>query len=196
MHKLKFYLLDKVECLFNYDVSLNNTSGNMMLKDLSSKFDLVFDCRGMGAISNYPDLRGIRGEIIRVHAPDVNLCRPVRLFHPRHNIYVVPYADNHYAIGATEIESLDYSPVSVRSCLELLSQAYTIHRGFAEARIVSMDSSCRPTLKDNLPQIKQKEKVIAINGLYRHGFLLAPTLAEEVVSYILTGKRQFPQIWG
>ena len=54
-------------------------------------------------------------------------------------------------IGATEIESEDLSPASVRSTLELLSAAYAVHPGFAEARILELSVQCRPALPDNLP---------------------------------------------
>lgn len=173
-----------------------NSNGYLTINGLESKFDLVIDCRGMGAKELFLNLREVRGEIIRVHAPDVNIKRPVRFFHPRHNIYVVPYENNYYAIGATEIEANDYSPVSVRSTLELLTSAYSIHSGFAEARVLSMDSSCRPTLSGNHPIIYQTNKLIAINGLYRHGFLLAPGIAEEVIGYIKYGNKKFINLWG
>ena len=50
-------------------------------------FDWVIDCRGLGAKSSWSNthnpLRGVRGEVIRVHAPEVKLQRPTRLIHPR-----------------------------------------------------------------------------------------------------------------
>jgi glycine oxidase len=38
--------------------------------------DFVFDCRGLGARSQWKQLRGIRGEVVRIHAPEVTLQRP------------------------------------------------------------------------------------------------------------------------
>jgi glycine oxidase len=46
--------------------------------------DLVLDCRGLGARTEWSALRGIRGEVVRVHAPEVTLQRPTRLMHPRY----------------------------------------------------------------------------------------------------------------
>jgi glycine oxidase len=91
--------------------------------------DWVLDCRGLGAKGSLP-LRGIRGEVARIHAPDVHLSRPTRLIHPRYPIYIAPKPDHLFVIGATEIESNDTSPPSVRSTLELLSAAYSVHPGF------------------------------------------------------------------
>src|SRR4030095_2253162 len=77
--------------------------------------DRVFDCRGLGARPQWPALRGVRGEVIRVHAPDVLLRRPTRLVHPRYPLYIAPKPEGVFVIGATEIESDDRSPASVRS---------------------------------------------------------------------------------
>jgi len=104
------------------------------------------------------------------------------MLHPRYKIYIVPRPNNRYVIGATEIESEDKSPMSVRSSLELLSAVYSMHSGFAEARIVNMLTNCRPTLRDNLPKIEHSTKMTRINGLYRHGYLLAPAVVEEALN--------------
>ncbi len=141
-------------------------------------FDWVIDCRGLGAKSDWPQLRGVRGEIIRVVAPEVNLSRPIRLMHPRYPLYITPRENHHYLIGASSIESEDNSPISVRSAIELLSAAYSLHSGFAEATILEMQSHCRPTLKDHLPKIQVQGKIVRVNGLYRHGFLIAPAVVK------------------
>jgi len=139
-------------------------------------FDWVFDCRGHGASSVLPDLRGVRGELIYLHAQEVCLTRMVRLFHPRYRLYIIPRPGNIYLIGATEIDGADTSPISVRSCLELLSAAYSVHSGFAEARILQTNTGVRPAFPDNLPRILSTPGLVRINGLYRHGFLIAPAI--------------------
>ncbi|AZR83036.1 FAD-dependent oxidoreductase [Thiomicrospira sp. S5] len=148
-------------------------------------FDWAFDTRGLGAKKEVTDLRGVRGEVFWLDAPDVKLTRPVRLMHPRYRIYIVPRpsADtpHRYVIGATEIESEDMSPMSVRSSLELLSAAYSLHPGFGEARIVNSLTNCRPALDDNLPSIRHEPQVTRINGLYRHGYLLTPAVVEQAL---------------
>ena len=145
-------------------------------------YDHVFDCRGLGATQAWPHLRGVRGEVMRIHAPDVALNRPVRLMHPRYRIYVVPRAHHQYVIGATEIEANDETPLSVRSSLELLSATYSLHAGFGEARILESRTACRPALPDNLPAIETQDRCTKINGLYRHGYLLAPALAQAAMA--------------
>ncbi|WP_292452760.1 FAD-dependent oxidoreductase [Methylibium sp.] len=149
----------------------------------------LFDCRGLGARAQWPALRGVRGEVIRVHAPGVALSRPTRLLHPRYPLYIAPKPEGVFVIGATEIESDDCSPASVRSALELLSAAYTVHPGFGEARILEIASQVRPTLPDNLPALRcLGPRRVQINGLYRHGFMIAPALLDAVLEIMDTGR--------
>jgi glycine oxidase len=148
----------------------------------------LIDCRGLGARPQWSALRGVRGEVIRVHAPEVALQRPTRLVHPRYPLYIAPKPGRVFVIGATEIESDDMSPASVRSTLELLSAAYSVHSGFAEARILEIATQCRPTLPDNLPAFRQpRAGVMQINGLYRHGFMIAPAMLDVAMELLATG---------
>lgn len=154
-------------------------------------FDCIIDTRGLGAKTNLgkqkANLRGVRGEVARVRAPEVKLKRPVRLMHPRYPIYIVPKANHEYVIGATEIESSDNKGPSVRSTLELLSAAYSVHKGFAEAELLSIQAGLRPTLADNEPKLFTDQGLLQANGLYRHGFLLAPYVIAQMLEQL---KRQ------
>jgi glycine oxidase len=148
---------------------------------------LVIDCRGMGAAGELPDLRGVRGERFVVRTGEVTLHRPVRLLHPRRSIYVVPWGEGLHMIGATVIERGDEGPVTVRSALELLGAAYALHPAFAESEIVEMGAGVRPAFADNVPKILVRGDTIHVNGMFRHGFLLAPALAEMVAGYLENG---------
>jgi len=158
------------------------------------KYDEVIDCRGLGSKPDYSELRGVRGEVLRVFAPEVNLSRPTRLIHPKYPLYIAPKRDHVYVIGATEVESEDDSPISVRSTLELLSAAYTVHSGFAEARIIEANAQCRPSLKNNLPKIwRSHPQILHINGLYRHGFLIAPAIVDTVLEMLTNNCQSLAQ---
>ena len=91
-------------------------------------------------------------------------------------------------LGATVIESEDRSPVSVRSGLELMSALYSLHKGFAEARILEMSAHCRPGLPDNMPTIQRTEWGYILNGFYRHGYLFGPAIVEDLMS-LLAGRQ-------
>jgi glycine oxidase len=177
----------------------NKAADPEQLRTKENGFDWVIDCRGLGAKDAWKqagevskDLRGVRGEVIRLYAPEVKLRRPTRLIHPRYPIYIAPKQDDIYVVGATEIESEDLSPMSVRSAMELLSATYTVHSGFAEARILEMATQCRPTLKDNLPEIcldhqSSEASLMMINGLYRHGFMISPAILDCALEILSTG---------
>jgi glycine oxidase len=147
---------------------------------------LVIDCRGMGARPQWRALRGVRGEVARVHAPGIGLQRPLRLLHPRYPLYIAPKQNDLYVIGATEIEGEDRSPMSVRSALELLSAAYSVHPGFGEARIIELSTQVRPALPDHRPAVAwDGANIVRVNGLYRHGFLLAPEVSRHAAALVL-----------
>ncbi len=126
-------------------------------------------------------VRGVRGEIIGLDCPGHGLTRPVRLLHPRHRVYIVPRSPGTLLVGASEIESEDRSPVSLRSAVELLAAAHSVLPALAEARITRMDVNLRPALPDNKPRIEHAGRRLAINGLFRHGWLLAPALVEQAL---------------
>ena len=184
-------LVDKIE------------SGAVYIDEEVEEFDWVFDARGLGAKEYFDDLRGVRGEVIWLESNDIDITRPTRLLHPRYKIYVVPrgsgcegmdieycneckisqeVGSKRYIIGATEIESEDISPLSVRSSMELLSAVFSVNPNFGEARIVNTETNCRPAFRDNLPRIENEEKLTRINGLYRHGYLLAPAIVEKALN--------------
>lgn len=149
--------------------------------------DLIVDCRGLAARDDLPTLRGVRGERIVARSREVSLARPVRLLHPRFPLYVVPWGQGLYMIGATVIESEEAGPITLRSALDLMSAAYALDPAFAEAEIVQQGAGARPAFPDNRPRIIARKGYIYVNGLYRHGFLLAPVLAELVADYVETG---------
>lgn len=142
----------------------------------------VIDCTGMAVAPHLPDLRAVRGEMLALFAPDVTLSRTVRLLHPRFPCYVVPRGEGHYMVGATMVESARNGPVSARAMMELLSAAYTVHPAFAEAEVIQMGAGLRPSFPDNIPAIRVQSDRIYVNGMYRHGFLMAPALAEELAT--------------
>lgn len=154
-------------------------------------FDHQIDCTGMAAVDDR--LRGVRGEMLILRTPDISLSRPVRLLHPRFPLYIVPRAEHRYMVGATMIESQSGEPVTVRSMLELLGAACAVHPAFGEASVIEAGIGVRPAFPDNLPRVEARGGTIVINGLYRHGFLLAPAMARKAAGMIYDqdGTREF-----
>lgn len=164
--------------------------GKILLGEDTHHVDWVFDTRGVGARRlKHPhptelscqNVRGVRGEIFWVQAPEVELNRPLRLLHPRYHVYIVPRQDNVFVIGASSIESEDRSPVSVRTTVELLAAAHSVLPGLAEGRLIHTETNLRPALVDNFPRIETEQGLSRINGLFRHGWMIAPGMIEEAI---------------
>ncbi len=153
-----------------------------------AQLENAIDCRGLHAREYLHDLRGVKGEMLVVRCPDVTLTRPVRLLHPRMPLYIVPRGEGIYMLGATMIESEDSSRITARSMLELLSAAYALNPAFGEAEVLEIGVDLRPAFPDNLPRIRRLGRTIFANGLYRHGYLLAPALAQGVADLALENK--------
>jgi glycine oxidase len=160
------------------------------IEQLSSEFEWVIDCRGSGAIEQQgrqlPDnnLRGIRGEVLRVYCPEVTFNRPIRVMHPRNSIYIVPKPNHEFVIGATEVESHAEHPITLRSCLELMTTLYAIHPAFSEAQILETRVGIRTAFSDNTPKVQRSQNIISANGLYRHGWLIGPAITNKILQVI------------
>jgi len=153
----------------------------------------VLDCTGLAARVRLADLRGVKGEMLLLRLPELTLDRPVRVLHPRQPLYVVPRGEGLFMVGATMIESDEGTRISARSMLELLSAAYALHPAFGEAQILEIGTGVRAAFPDNLPRLRQVGGVLHVNGLYRHGFLLAPALARRAADVLLEG-RHYPEV--
>jgi glycine oxidase len=153
----------------------------------------VIDCTGLAARGVLKGLRGVKGEMLLLRLRDISLSRPVRVLHPRIPLYIVPRADGLFMVGATMIESDQPSRITARAMLELLSAAYALHPAFGEAEIVEIGTGVRPAFPDNLPRLTWHGGTLYVNGLFRHGFLLAPSLARMAAEIVLED-RYFPEV--
>jgi len=167
-------------------------------KELEGEFDWVVDCRGW-VDGMDDDLRGVKGEIILLENKEFKISRPVRLMHPRYPLYIIPRPNNVFAVGASSIENAEEHDglVFLRSAMELMSAAYSLHPSFGDSKVLDMSSAIRPSYMDNLPRIninddKTLEKgdggYIRCNGVSRHGYLLSPVMGNCVAHYIATGE--------
>jgi glycine oxidase len=173
--------------------AMQNVAQHFGTETGSRRPDWIVDCRGFAARDALPKLRGVKGEMLVLRTRDISLSRPVRMLHPRRPVYVVPRGDGLFMVGATMIENEERARVTARSVVELVNSAFTIHPAFGEAEIVEMGSDVRPAYPDNLPRLTRRERTLYINGLYRHGFLLAPALARRAAAVILEDA-YFPEV--
>ncbi|HSI52160.1 MAG TPA: FAD-dependent oxidoreductase [Ideonella sp.] len=143
--------------------------------------DWAIDTRGVAGQVGALQPRGVRGELAWLHAPGLPLTRPLRLLHPRHRVYLVPRPGDVVIVGASEIESEDRSAPSLRSLVELLAAAHSVLPELAEARLLHLEANLRPALPDHHPRCHVAPGLLQINGLFRHGWLLAPALVDDAL---------------
>ena len=65
-----------------------------------------------------------------------------------------------------------------------------VGEGVAEAEIVETGVGVRPAFADHLPRVTFEGRSLSINGLYRHGFLLAPAMASRAAELVFTRHRE------
>tara|TARA_B100000575_G_scaffold286118_1_gene282361 strand:+ start:1013 stop:2071 length:1059 start_codon:yes stop_codon:yes gene_type:complete len=168
--------------VWHFDTQINEFGpGWIKTRENVVNYDYVLDVRGVKASD--VGIRGVRGEVILL-APPPNffLSHPVRFLHPRFKIYIVPHDKERVLVGSTEIESEDLSPISLQSALDLLTVAQYVLPELSESRIISTDTNLRPASFNNKPFFKIKKNLVHVNGLFRHGWLIAPALLVEVFS--------------
>ncbi len=161
-------------------------------QDIAKDYDFVIDARGIAI--NDPELRGVKGETIVVRNPEFTLSRALRLMHPRYPLYIVPRGDGVFMIGATQIESEGES-FTLKSGMELMSALYSLHPSFADAEVLEMNVGIRPSYPDNLPRIGIEGNLIRAGGLFRHGFLLSPIMAECITDFVAGKTHKFMNLF-
>ena len=180
--------LDPRSALPALEARLRGLGGRVLLgadEPDRSVFDRIIDCRGFAARQTVSTLRGVRGEMLLLRCADFSLRRPVRLLHPRHPVYLVPRPDHVFMLGATMVESEQQGGITARAAMELLGAAYALHPALAEAEILETGAGLRPSYPDNMPRVQVLDaRTLSVNGMHRHGYLLAPVLAAEVASLL------------
>ncbi|MDI2091354.1 FAD-dependent oxidoreductase [Commensalibacter oyaizuii] len=184
-------LLFPTEAHLDPRLSLQELKQNLIEKGVvfhkNSPCGKIIDCRGIQAEDCLSNLRAVRGEMLIFESHDITFSRSIRLLHPRFPCYLVPRHNGQFMLGATMIESHDNSPISARALMEMLGSAYALHPAFAEARIIETGTGLRPSFPDNMPEILYQEGRFFVNGMYRHGFLLAPFMAQQLMQKLSHG---------
>ena len=175
------YLIKRGVCWYKKTIQ-EMSPYSLITEDKQSHFDWVIDCRGLGSKAVVPSLRGVRGEMLLLEAPHIHLHCAVRSLHPIYSCYIVPQGQNCYMVGATHMESESEAPIYTKSVMSLLTGATLIEPGFKDAYLIDARVGLRPTTHNHLPYIRKNPGLIEVNGLFRHGFLLAPAIVAELVA--------------
>ena len=166
---------------FEYD-QLVVEETQLSYEDLTASH-IVF-CEGYGLVHNpyfnYLPLQGTKGELITIHAPDLNVD-----FLVKSSLFILPLGNDHYKVGATfhwtdkTSEPTEEGRASLVEKLEtMISVPYTI---------IAQTAGVRPTVIDRRPLVgvhPEHSTMAVLNGLGTRGVMLAPTMAKELFNHL------------
>ncbi len=170
---------------FEYD-ALTETENKVQYKTIESS-KVVF-CEGFGLKKNpfFNDLplNGTKGEIITIHAPELNID-----FLLKSSVFVLPLGEDIYKVGATfnwTDKTLDPTEEGKQELVDKLSKTITV-----PYRIINQTAGIRPTVKDRRPLVGVHEKhsnLAVLNGLGTRGVMIAPTVAKNLFNHLEKGE--------
>ena len=135
-----------------------------------------------------PPVRPVKGQMLALQMdPAAPLLSHV-LWAPK--AYLVPRNDGRLLIGATVEEKGFDESLTAGGMLALLEGAWRVLPGIEELPIAETWVGFRPTSRDDAPILGPTavDGLVVATGHHRNGILLAPTTAEAVATYILTGE--------
>lgn len=129
-------------------------------------------------------LRGVKGQALEILASPGQIKHPLRIYH-RYPIYLVPRFDGRIIIGATNEELTDKN-VTAGGLMDLIYAAWQTLPFIYDSPILNTWAGLRPTTKDHKPVVGKTNvnNLFILTGLYRHGIMVGPYLARELVSLI------------
>jgi len=149
------------------------------------------------AATGKPELAGrpiqpIKGQMLAFE-PDPNslsLTVPIRIRSRRWgNAYIVPKAGR-ILVGSTSEEQGREAGLTAGGMLDILRKCYHAVPGIYDLRLLDSWVGYRPATFDRKPVLCKHQcgNLFSINGLYRHGILLTPLLAEQLACWVDHGK--------
>ncbi|MFN3229717.1 MAG: FAD-dependent oxidoreductase [Asticcacaulis sp.] len=155
--------------------------------DMPEPYAQVIDCRGWGA-KTLDGLMAMKGESLTLACPDgPTLSRPTRFYADATLFYAVPGRGHDLTLGATVRAEPDPDALLCRcdGLATLVDAAAIFDSRLERAHVTTLNAGVRPAYEDRLPRIVRSDAILNANGLYRHGFLLSPLIAETIRADIL-----------
>jgi glycine oxidase len=133
-----------------------------------------------------PDVRPVKGHILRLAARAPLLERTVRGLVNGRACYLVPRLDHSVVVGATVEDIGADRRVQSGAVHALLDDARTLVPGIDELELAECSVGLRPGSADNAPHIGWSEVpgLAVATGHFRNGILLAPITAEAIVALV------------
>lgn len=129
-------------------------------------------------------LVGTKGELLVIHAPDLNID-----FVLKSSVFLIPLGNHFYIVGATYNWVNTSNDISKEAEEELLSKLKTFIT--CPFKIVNQVAGIRPTVKDRRPLVGQHaihKCMYLLNGLGTRGVMIGPYVAKQLFDFIEYGK--------
>lgn len=169
---------------FNYE-ELQVDGQSVTYKEIEAN-KVVF-CEGYGLkqnpFFNYLPLQGTKGELITIHAPELEID-----FVLKSAVFVMPIGDSLFRVGATFNWKDKTSIPSDEGKSELVEKLDSIIK--VPYTIVDHVAGIRPTVIDRRPLVgkhPKNEKLAVLNGLGTRGVMIAPTISLELYNHLENG---------
>jgi len=136
-----------------------------------------------------PPVRPVKGQVVRLRAPDGFLHRTVRGIVRGSPVYLVPRDDGELVVGATQEELGPDTHVTAGGLWELLRDARALVPGITELEFTEAVARLRPGTPDNAPILGPcaAAGLVLATGHFRNGVLLTPVTADVITDYLETG---------
>lgn len=166
---------------FDYDL-IQYAEDQVVYKDV--KAGRIVFCEGNGIRNNpffkYLPLTGTKGELINIHAPDLNIDYVLKSA-----VFIMPLGNHKYKIGATFNWSDKTNTPTKEGRKELESKLKTVLNCSYE--VIDHEAGIRPTTGDRRPLlgVHHKYKRLAVlNGLGTRGVMIGPLMAAKLFGFL------------
>jgi glycine oxidase len=143
----------------------------------------VLDAAGAwaGPFLRDPEVRPIRGQLVALRPAGSHALRPGRIIQSTRG-YIVPRNDGSVVIGGTSEDVGFETGVTAGGLAKILSWALRTAPSLCEWRIGEVWSGFRPLRPKGIIAGPDEEirRLFHATGQYRHGILLAPSIAERI----------------
>ncbi|MFG1949338.1 glycine oxidase ThiO [Nonomuraea sp. NPDC048826] len=136
-----------------------------------------------------PEVRPVKGQILRLHADPPLLGRATRATVDGSAVYLVPRGDGELVVGATYEEAGYDTTTTVAGLTELLGKAQRVLPGCGRLGFAEFGTGLRPGSPDDQPMIGHTAVpgLLLATGHFRIGVQLAPITADAVTAMLVTG---------
>ena len=163
-------------------LNLNTDNEILVYKDITAS-KIVF-CEGFGIkqnpFFNYLPLNEAKGELLTIHAPELNID-----FLLKSTLFVLPIGNNYYKVGATFNWTDKTSNPSKEGKDELIDKLKKVID--VPYTIVSQSAGIRPTVAGRRPLVgihDTYKQLVVLNGLGTRGVMIAPTVAKNLFNHL------------